>query len=60
MKNEKTVEILKTLRTKGKKVFILTNSTFYWTDIVLSYSLGKSWQDLFDLILVEARKPLFQ
>lgn len=49
----------------GKKLFLLTNSEYYYTDIVMNYLLGvenaghDNWQDYFELIVVSARKPAF-
>uniref|UniRef100_H3AJX9 5'-nucleotidase, cytosolic IIa n=1 Tax=Latimeria chalumnae TaxID=7897 RepID=H3AJX9_LATCH len=52
------------------KVFLATNSDFKYTDKIMNYlfdfphgpktdSLHRPWQSYFDLILVDARKPLF-
>jgi len=52
-------------REGGKKLFLLTNSDFAYTDAVMSYVLGGTegqfgdWRDVFDLVLVEAGKPGF-
>lgn len=49
----------------GKKLFVLTNSEFYYTEQVMSYLLDtdnleySSWRDYFEIILVNARKPAF-
>jgi len=57
--------VLEKLRESGKKLFLLTNSEFYYTDALLSVLLGDGregrprWQDYFDLIVVEADKPAF-
>lgn len=48
-----------------KKLFLLTNSEYYYTDIVMTYLLNgvvpgmESWQDYFEMIVVSARKPGF-
>lgn len=48
-----------------KRLFLLTNSEYYYTNIVLSYLLNgevpgyDNWQDYFDFIVVSARKPAF-
>jgi HAD superfamily 5'-nucleotidase-like hydrolase len=53
-------EFLEALRSAGKKVFLLTNSEYYFTDVLLSYLLdGRSWRTYFDHVTVEARKPRF-
>jgi HAD superfamily 5'-nucleotidase-like hydrolase len=52
---------LDSLRRAGKRVFLLTNSEYYYTDVLLSYLLGgtRSWRTYFDLVAVDARKPSF-
>ncbi|GAM28861.1 hypothetical protein SAMD00019534_120370 [Acytostelium subglobosum LB1] len=53
------------LRQDKKKVFLLTNSEYYYTNKVMSYLLNdtnpnyKSWRDFFDFIIVGADKPRF-
>ena len=49
----------------GKKLFLLTNSYFEYTNNVMSYLLDgalneyETWRDYFDLIIVGSKKPLF-
>ncbi len=49
----------------GKKIFLLTNSSWDYTSVVLSFILDdanaefKSWRDYFDYVIVGARKPDF-
>jgi HAD superfamily 5'-nucleotidase-like hydrolase len=49
----------------GKKLFLLTNSEFYYTNVVMSYLLNDeipgfdTWYDYFELIIVSAGKPRF-
>ena len=53
------------LRSVGKRLFLLTNSEYYYTEAVMSYLLNdalpfyRSWSDYFDLIIVQGRKPDF-
>ena len=53
------------LRSGGKKLFILTNSFWDYTDAVMSYLLEgqlpeyPSWRNYFDLVIVGAQKPAF-
>ncbi len=53
------------LRSGGKKLFLLTNSLFDYTDVVLGHLLDgllpeyPSWRQYFDFIVVGARKPGF-
>eukprot|EP01039_Chlorochromonas_danica_P007712 gene7712-8519_t len=63
------VPMLQQLRNSGKRVFLLTNSLWEYTNVVMNYLVygGKkqynpdinSWKDLFDLIIVGACKPAF-
>jgi 5'-nucleotidase len=49
----------------GKKLLLITNSDWGYTKSMMSYSLdsflpeGMSWRDLFELVIVSARKPDF-
>ena len=53
------------LRSAGKKLFLLTNSFFPYTDAVMTYLLNggvegyDSWRSYFDWIIVGSRKPAF-
>lgn len=53
------------LRSGGKKLFVLTNSAFDYTDAVMSYLLDglvteyPTWRNYFDLVVTSARKPDF-
>lgn len=53
---------LDSLRAADRQVFLLTNSEYYYADILLSHLLGgggRAWRTYFDLIAVDARKPRF-
>lgn len=53
------------LRSAGKRLFLLTNSEPYYTEGVMKYLLDgempfyRTWQDYFDIIIVNGRKPRF-
>ncbi len=53
------------LRSAGKRLFLLTNSEWYYTDAVMRYLLEgalpfyKSWRNYFDVVIVSGRKPAF-
>lgn len=53
------------LRSAGKRLFVLTNSYWTYTDCVMSFLLdGKlkeysSWRQYFDIVVVGGRKPRF-
>ena len=39
------------------QVFILTNSLYDFTNVVMSFLLGDDWKDHLDLVICGARKP---
>jgi 5'-nucleotidase len=49
----------------GKKLFVVSNSDWFFTNGVLSYMLDgqdpahPNWEDYFDLVVTSARKPVF-
>ncbi|KAI9992389.1 hypothetical protein PInf_017791 [Phytophthora infestans] len=43
----------------GKKSFLCTNSSFPYINAGLKYMLGDDWRELFDVVIVSARKPKF-
>ena len=57
--------VLEEFRRSGKKLFLLTNSEWRYTDTLLQFILGRGrtasghWSDIFDFVVVEARKPNF-
>mmetsp|Transcript_7910 Transcript_7910/g.23547 ORF Transcript_7910/g.23547 Transcript_7910/m.23547 type:complete len:516 (+) Transcript_7910:354-1901(+) len=58
------VPMLHQYRLAGKKVFLLTNSLFDYTNVVMNFLLGsdvddREWIDLFDVVVVGAGKPAF-
>jgi HAD superfamily 5'-nucleotidase-like hydrolase len=60
------VPMFKRLRSSGKKTFLLTNSDWEYTDVVMEYLVhggGKygemMWEDLFDCIITRANKPSY-
>jgi HAD superfamily 5'-nucleotidase-like hydrolase len=58
-------QTLHKLRSAGKKLFLLTNSRWAYTERVMSYLLGgampeyPSFRHFFDVIIVAAQKPAF-
>ncbi|XP_055712359.1 cytosolic purine 5'-nucleotidase isoform X4 [Phlebotomus papatasi] len=62
--------VLSRIRESGSKVFLLTNSDFKFTDNIMTYLFDfphgakmdephRNWRTYFDLIVVDAGKPLF-
>lgn len=65
LKDKAVVDGLKRLRHYGKKIFILTNSDFSYTKLLLEYAInpfleeGEDWKDLFEYVITLASKPRF-
>jgi 5'-nucleotidase len=58
-------ETLHKFRSSGKKLFMLTNSLYDYTTVVMSYLLDgerkayPSWRNYFDIVIVGGAKPAF-
>jgi HAD superfamily 5'-nucleotidase-like hydrolase len=65
IKDEEVVHGLETFKKHGKKIFILTNSDFFYTKLLLDYAINpylkehKSWTELFEWVVTFAQKPKF-
>jgi HAD superfamily 5'-nucleotidase-like hydrolase len=65
IKDPKLAETLHKLRSSGKKLFLLTNSYYLYSNAVMSYLLDgerpayPSWKNYFDVIIVGGKKPAF-
>jgi HAD superfamily 5'-nucleotidase-like hydrolase len=65
IQEKEVVDGLKKFIRYGKKFFLLTNSQYNYTDLLLKYAFnpflkeGESWQDLFEYVIVFANKPRF-
>eukprot|EP01090_Pellita_catalonica_P010760 TRINITY_DN22202_c0_g1_i1.p1 TRINITY_DN22202_c0_g1~~TRINITY_DN22202_c0_g1_i1.p1 ORF type:complete len:516 (-),score=51.55 TRINITY_DN22202_c0_g1_i1:48-1367(-) len=66
VKRKEAAVLLHRLRSSGKKVFLLTNSDYFYSNKCMSYLLDdempdlyKTWRDYFDVIIVSAKKPTF-
>lgn len=65
IKDAHLVHGLEKFRRHGKKIFVLTNSDYHYTKLLLDYAVQpflkehKSWQDLFEIIITFASKPKF-
>ena len=51
--------LLERLRSNERKIFLLTNSDWWYTNNVMTFILGKEWTSFFDLVVVDASKPRF-
>ncbi|XP_055348453.1 5'-nucleotidase domain-containing protein 3-like [Paramacrobiotus metropolitanus] len=52
-------DFLNRLHDNGKKIFLITNSGFRFIETGLKHLIGPDWQDLFDVVVCQARKPKF-
>jgi hypothetical protein len=50
---------LAALRSHGKKLFLTSNKHLEFLELTMKETLGKNWQDFFDIIVANCRKPLF-
>lgn len=63
--DEECVLTLRDFRAAGKKVLLITNSEWTYTRGIMTYAFdrflpaGQTWRDLFDVVIVDARKPSF-
>lgn len=65
IKDEALVRGLEKFKKHGKKIFILTNSYYHYSKLLLDYAINpylkehKSWLDLFEFVITLASKPRF-
>jgi HAD superfamily 5'-nucleotidase-like hydrolase len=65
IKDEALVNSLERYRKHDKKLFVLTNSDFHYSKLLLDYAINpflkhhKDWSELFELVIVSAQKPGF-
>jgi len=65
IKDKAVVEGLQRYIRYGKRFFILTNSDFFYTKVLLDYAItpflsdGEEWRDLFQYVITLANKPKF-
>ncbi|MCC5014885.1 MULTISPECIES: HAD-IG family 5'-nucleotidase [unclassified Legionella] len=65
LKEKEVVDGLKRLIRHGKKIFILTNSEYHYTNLLLEHTIGpflnkgETWHDLFEYVITLANKPRF-
>jgi len=65
VKDLRLAEMLHKLRSSGKKLFLLTNSYFEYSNDVMAYLLDgerkayPSWRQYFDVVIVGGKKPGF-
>ncbi len=65
IKDEALVAGLERYKKHGKKLFVVTNSDFKYSKLLLDYTITPflkehtTWEDLFDIVIVSASKPRF-
>jgi HAD superfamily 5'-nucleotidase-like hydrolase len=65
VRDDALAETLHKFRSSGKRLFLLTNSAWDYTSIVMSYLLDgalaayPNWKSYFDVVIVSAQKPEF-
>ena len=61
IKNQEELrELLAILRHYGAtKLFLTTSSHIEFTQLIMETTLGEDWIEFFDLVVCNARKPLF-
>ncbi|NJM10364.1 MAG: HAD-IG family 5'-nucleotidase [Bdellovibrionaceae bacterium] len=65
IKDEALVCGLERFKKHGKKLFVVTNSDFSYSKLLLDYTINpfvkehKGWEDLFEIVVTSAAKPRF-
>lgn len=65
IKDPQLVSDLEKFKRHGKKIFIVTNSDFHYTKLLLDHAIRpylkehKSWTDLFEFVITSAQKPRY-
>ncbi len=65
IKYPELVQALEKFIRHGKKIFIVTNSDFHYTKLLLDYAINpflknhKNWMELFEIVVTSAQKPRF-
>lgn len=62
--DQEVIETLLDLKQAGKRLFLATNSEWAYTRPMMEWAFGRhlpdgDWRSLFDLVVVQARKPAF-
>jgi len=65
LKDPAIVNMLMRLKKFGKKIWVITNSHYAYTKLLLDYTINpylrdfSKWEDFFDLVVVSSSKPRF-
>jgi len=52
-------DMLRSLKSSGKKLLFVSNSPFWYVDAGMKYAIGEDWRDIWDAVIVSAGKPNF-
>ncbi|KJH45995.1 HAD superfamily hydrolase, 5'-nucleotidase, partial [Dictyocaulus viviparus] len=55
--DDRAIHMMQKLSGDGKKLFLLTNSPWMFTNTLMSYVMGPGWRKLFDVVIVDGNKP---
>jgi len=47
------------LKAHKKRLFIVTNAHYEWTNIMMTFTLGEDWKSYFDFVCMDSNKPSF-
>jgi hypothetical protein len=50
---------LQRMRAQGVGTFLVTNSMYFYAEMLLVFAFGEDWRTLFDVCVVHAKKPAF-
>ena len=56
---QEELSFLTTMRSRGKKIFLMTNSKRDFAELVMQTVIGNDWTEHFDFILTSSQKPHF-
>lgn len=65
IKDPELVQSIEKFIRHGKKIFIVTNSDFHYTKLLLDFAINpflknhKNWMELFEIVVTSAQKPRF-
>lgn len=65
VKDEMVVRGLEKFKKHGKKIFVLTNSDYQYTKLLMDYAINpflkdhKDWTELFEFVITHSKKPKF-
>ena len=65
VQDQKSVLALEKFKKHGKKLWVITNSDYDYSKLLLDYAINpflkehKSWQELFNIVITAANKPKF-